>query len=439
MADDLELALRIKADVKSALDGLDALERGVAGAGGSMRRAAPAAGAFSRGIRQLVAGDLIARGLTAIARNAREMATDLIRAGTAAESIGLAMRAAIGTDQGAAQALAFVAQESARLALSLPEAERAFVSLSAATRGTRLEGEATRELFRAVGEAARALGLSTADQTGIFTAFEQIVSKGVVSAEELRGQIGERLPGAFQLAARAMGVTTQELDKMLRQGELLAEDLLPRLAAALRREYGAAAEAAGGTADAAFVRLDNAIVELQRTIAGSGILDFFGTLADQVTDIVAAVRRGLEARGLVERGPPLNERDAEIRLREARERYESALAEVELRRSELPAARRTLEEAAEAGFTPGLSGQQALAGPVVAIWQARVDDAMRINAEFQAADARLRGALLEYLPLLQDFGAGDGRIRTPRPGRIPALSAPSTPGRVSRRRRAALP
>src|SRR5690606_22603244 len=52
-----------------------------------------------------------------------------------------------------------------------------------------------------------------------------------VQAEELRGQLGERIPGAFATAARAMKVTEVELNAMLKRGEVLAVDLLPRMAA----------------------------------------------------------------------------------------------------------------------------------------------------------------------------------------------------------------
>ena len=72
------------------------------------------------------------------------------------------------------------------------------------------------------------------------------MSKGTVQAEELRGQLGERLPGAFNLAAQAMGVTTQELNKMLDNGEVLAIDLLPKLAEVLDERF---ADAAGENAD----------------------------------------------------------------------------------------------------------------------------------------------------------------------------------------------
>ncbi len=72
-----------------------------------------------------------------------------------------------------------------------------------------------------------------------------MISKGKVQAEELRGQLGERLPGgAFQLAAKAMGMTTAELDKFMADGKLTAEELLPKLAKVMQEDFGAAAEAA---------------------------------------------------------------------------------------------------------------------------------------------------------------------------------------------------
>ena len=54
---------------------------------------------------------------------------------------------------------------------------------------------------------------------GAFLALGQMISKGKVQAEELRGQLGKRLPGAFQLAAKAMGMTTAALDKFMADGK----------------------------------------------------------------------------------------------------------------------------------------------------------------------------------------------------------------------------
>ena len=124
MADNLELAIRIRADLKSALRGLDQMERGVKGVGRAMHRGSVAAQAWQSAIGPFVAGDLIAC-------NMRQIAAETVRAGVAADSLRSAMRAAVGGDATDA-ALSFVARESDRLGLSLTHAEQGFVRLSAA-------------------------------------------------------------------------------------------------------------------------------------------------------------------------------------------------------------------------------------------------------------------------------------------------------------------
>ena len=133
------------------------------------------------------------------------------------------------------------------------------------------------------------LQLSADDTQGVFTALEQIVSKGAVSAEELRGQLGERLPGAFQIAARSLGVTTQTLDEMLRKGEVLAEDLLPRLADELRESVAEGLPDATESAAADFERLENAVLNLNAAIADGFLLDWLARAAEGATAVVEAL------------------------------------------------------------------------------------------------------------------------------------------------------
>ena len=136
------------------------------------------------------------------------------------------------------------------LGLDLQSAGQQFASLTAAAKGTALEGAGTRSIFDAVAKASTVMGL-TADQTaGSLLAVSQMISKGTVSAEELRGQLGERLPGAFQTAARAMGVTTAELGKMLESGSLATDVFLPRFAAQMRQDMGASVEDAANSVQA---------------------------------------------------------------------------------------------------------------------------------------------------------------------------------------------
>ena len=154
----------------------------------------------------------------------------------------------------------YISQTADKLGLSLTATGSAYVSLTAATKGTGLEGDKTRQIFESVSLAMGKLGRSSADTEGALTAIQQMVSKGVVSAEELRGQLGERLPGAFRLAAEAIGVTESELGKMLESGSLLATDLLPALSQKLNTLYNDS-KAVGGL-EAEWNRLTNAIDRL---------------------------------------------------------------------------------------------------------------------------------------------------------------------------------
>lgn len=178
--------------------------------------------------------------------------------------------------RGAAGEFDFVAREADRLGLALTSAAGSYGKIAAASKGTILEGEKTRAIFSGVTEAATALGLSAYDTEGILNALQQMISKGNVQAEELRGQLGERLPGAFGLAAQAMGVTEQQLNKMLERGEVLASDLLPKLAAALHEKYGKAAEEAAGKMQGALNEAGNAWDALLRKSGDS--LPMIGTV-----------------------------------------------------------------------------------------------------------------------------------------------------------------
>jgi len=117
-----------------------------------------------------------------------------------------------------------------------------YSSFTASSNLAGIKLEESNKIFEAAVKASTALGKSNEDTQGILLAFSQIVSKGTVQAEELRGQIGERIPGAFNLAAKAMGVTTKELNKMLEQGQVVSAEFLPKFAVELENAFGAAAE-----------------------------------------------------------------------------------------------------------------------------------------------------------------------------------------------------
>ncbi len=194
-------------------------------------------------------------------------------AGVAMQSLERGFKAITGSADKAGKEMEFLRQTSNDLGLNFRSSADAYKQLAAAARGTTLEGKETREIFLGISEASTVLGLTADNTKGALKAISQMMSKGNVQAEELRGQLGERLPGAFQLAAKAMGVTTKQLDKMLKNGQVTATDLIPKLSQALHDLYGKAAVDQADGAIQALNRFQNAWFDLKAGIAESGFLD----------------------------------------------------------------------------------------------------------------------------------------------------------------------
>ncbi|MEZ7896023.1 MAG: tape measure protein [Thauera sp.] len=228
---------------------------------------AAAAGNVSRlgGVANETAGKLkglaAAIGVSGVLQTAASM--EALRAGLAAVS-GDAGKAAADLD--------FVKAVANRAGTEVQGAAQAFLSLSAATKGTAVEGDATRRVFEAVSSSMAVAGKSSADTQNALTALAQMAGKGVVSMEELRGQLGEALPGAMNAAAKGLGVTTQELIALTESGQLTAQQLFPALVAGLEDLYGAGTQA-GQTLGQEFANIKNAFVDLVDNLQNSGGFD----------------------------------------------------------------------------------------------------------------------------------------------------------------------
>ncbi len=182
--------------------------------------------------------------------------------------------------------LDFLADTSNRLGLSLEASQSGFKTLSAAMMGSRLVGKATRDIYEGVSIGAAAMGLTAEQSEGAFLALGQMMGKGKVQAEELRGQLGERIPGAFQIAARAMGVTTKQLDKMMQSGDLIAEEFLPKFAAEMKRTFSPALGDSVNSLQANMNRFNNEIYLTK---------DFLGTaMIPIVTQFMSVMNDGFQ-------------------------------------------------------------------------------------------------------------------------------------------------
>lgn len=213
------------------------------------------------------------------------------------ERMSIAMRASAGSIAGAADDIAFLEQQTKRLSLGFMATSGAYQKFRAAASSSNLTLGEQREIFMGVAEAAAALRLSDSDTEGALRAIEQMVSKGKVSAEELRQQLGERLPGAVLLASQAMGMSERDFNKLLESGKIMAEDMLPKLAVALRSKYGKAALEAGKTASAAFTRADNSMLEFKNNLGSGGIVSAMAAIKEAIAGGLAESTRGINGLG----------------------------------------------------------------------------------------------------------------------------------------------
>ena len=85
--------------------------------------------------------------------------------------------------------MTFLQKTADTYGLSLKDLEDSYKGLLASSIDTKIEGEKTRDLFVAVSKAAASLGMSVDDTKGTMIAFSQMLSKGNVQAEELKGQL----------------------------------------------------------------------------------------------------------------------------------------------------------------------------------------------------------------------------------------------------------
>lgn len=192
-----------------------------------------------------------------------ELGKSIINRTAEFEGLATALNFASGSMELGGINMEYVTKTAKELGLALMPAMEGFTKLNAAAKGTQLTQTDVRDLFQGVSKAVSVLALNSEKAHGTYMAFEQILSKGKVSAEELRRQLGDRIPGAFQIAARAMGVTTTELDKLIRSGKLLSEDFLPKMARQMNEEFTPGIAKSSNTLRAHLNRLNTQLLLLK--------------------------------------------------------------------------------------------------------------------------------------------------------------------------------
>jgi len=251
------------------------------------------AGNFTRSIGMMTA-ELIGFGSAiAAAYTIKELGIAIYKTGQETLVANNAYKAITGSVQAAEKEMAFLRQTSGELGLNFYTLRDGYKGFLAAAQSSKIPMDEVQKIFRSISNASAVMGLSAEKTSLVFLALEQMMSKGKVSMEEIRRQMGDSLPGAFQIGARAMGMTVEAFDKAVSAGEVYSEDFLPKFRVAMEESFQ------GTIADSvrALNELAMAWEDAKNQMAQG---DFMGSIVDGMREITVMLKDPDLLRGLAD-------------------------------------------------------------------------------------------------------------------------------------------
>ena len=166
----------------------------------------------------------------------------------------------------------FIRQQSYRTGTRIEDTSKGYRNFYAAAN---MAGFAKGDIQGMYGDlltSTRSIGASSIQTQGALLALEQMISKGTVSMEELRRQLGNALPGAFEIGAKAMNMTTAEFNDFVKSGKLASNVFVPRFIKQLKEEFAGGFVESTKSIDFALNNLHNSWVDFISDVGSS----FFG-------------------------------------------------------------------------------------------------------------------------------------------------------------------
>lgn len=276
---------------------------------GSLTLADKAATLFKNSMGQIAAGNLIADGIGMLVEKVKEMGREFIATTVETEQLRKALNAIYKDSTTAGAQFQYLRNAANAAGISVGQMSQAFVQFSASANAANIPISVSNDLFMSVSRTAGTLGLSADATSGALNALGQMAAKGVVSLEELRQQLGDRMPGALSAAAKGLGLTEAELIKLVESGSLAARDFFPAFAQGLKDMHGSTegliptwnrfknllTETAQGVGDAGGLRVMT--VALRGLVAVLGVIvvplyalvQAFGTLVNAIGAVAGAI------------------------------------------------------------------------------------------------------------------------------------------------------
>nr|BAR25815.1 phage-related minor tail protein [uncultured Mediterranean phage uvMED] len=267
-----------------------ALGRGAAGLGASALAGGGPGTMLGSGIGMAIGGPMggfVGAGVGQAVDQLGAMAAKSVEAFNAVERMkrGLAMASIDAADFANSNQL--VEESSKRLLMPLEKTYKHFAQLRVNTKQFGMSAKDTQEILEGTALAVAATGGSMEDIDGAMRAVVQIFSKGTVQAEELRGQLGERFPGAVVKFAKANNMSMEQLQKALQKGEVGVEQFV-NFAKQNFEDYEEFAEKMATAPEYAGRRAAIAMDQLNRDVG-----EAFAPLGSEVQQVFADMMSGL--------------------------------------------------------------------------------------------------------------------------------------------------
>lgn len=207
----------------------------------------------------------------------------------------LALTAVTGSKEAGAAAKARLRAMADDIGFNARELTPAFTKMIASGEASGFGQEKSEKVFKAMAEYGRVMGLDSEAMKGSMRAVEQMMNKGQIMSEELKGQLGERFPAAIALFAKSQKMSIPELFKAMEKG-LVKSDALEAFAVTLAEEArkGGALDGSKQSTAAQQARMGNYISDSIQSFSEGGFdyatARFFKTVADALKEMQPLIR-----------------------------------------------------------------------------------------------------------------------------------------------------
>ncbi|EOZ1474981.1 TPA: tape measure protein [Enterobacter hormaechei] len=212
------------------------------------------------------------------------------------ESALSGLTAITGSTDKAAKEFDYLRDQSNRLGLDLLKTSKDYTQFAAAV-GDKLPKDQMRSIFEGASEWGLVTGADSESQSRALRSLNQMMSKGTVMSEELKGQLSEALPGAVGLFVKALNqmkgrtdLTEKDLFDLMQQGKLFSKDILPEVAKQMKAaaRNGGALDKAMKSNRASWQRLQTSMQNAMNVFFTSG----FGNSLTSAFDAISAAVNG---------------------------------------------------------------------------------------------------------------------------------------------------